>query len=104
METQLEDIEKSGSTKTLTQFAHLSIQEFLAMSGILGETLEDVEKHVRKLSMSEQYNMALLFLYGLAFDDRNIPVAQTFAAATGKDSLREDVKGFLQGFACVCTI
>ena len=72
--TCIEDPEQPGKTQTLNQFIHLSIQEFLAMLKLIPKDGKYLGKKLKKLSGSEQFNMALLFLYGLAFDDetRNI--------------------------------
>ena len=68
METEIRNPETQGETEILRQFAHLSVQEFLAMCGLLKKGPEKVRETVSTFSKSEQFNMALLFLYGLAFD------------------------------------
>ena len=67
MQTQILDPENNES-QVQSQFAHLSIQEYLAMSGLLTESADRIKTSMSRFSKSEQYNMALLFLYGLAFD------------------------------------
>ena len=68
MQTQVSSAEPSKKEpEVLSQFLHLSIQEFLAMAGLLKETPDKVSQTLTQLTKSEQFNMALLFLYGLAF-------------------------------------
>ena len=71
MNTHIKDPENPEQTRVLSQFVHLSIQEYLAMLGLLMCTEDDdhVQKVLEQLSGSQQFNMALLFLYGIAFEE-----------------------------------
>ena len=71
MQTEIKDPQNPDSVQVLSQFAHLSIQELLAMAGLLKQSSEHIEVTVKQLCSSEQFNMALLFLYGLAFNNTN---------------------------------
>ena len=82
MHTLIEDPENPGKFQTLKQFNHLSIQEFLAMLGLVSEKVKHLKASVKQLSISEQFNMALLFLYGLAFDDG---IRSTLSSVVGRD-------------------
>ena len=75
MQTQILDPENNES-QVQSQFAHLSIQEYLAMSGLLTESADRIKSSMSRFSKSEQYNMALLFLYGLAFDEERGSISE----------------------------
>ena len=68
METTFQDPDDKKNVISQSQFVHLSIQEYLAMVGLLQEGSERIGSLVKRLCKSGQFNMALLFLYGLAFD------------------------------------
>ena len=70
MQTRIPNPERPEEMQILNQFVHLSIQEFLAMQGLLQEHPGKVKKVLQQLSRTGQFNMALLFLFGLAFDKR----------------------------------
>ena len=52
------------------QFVHPSIQDFLAMRGLLAEDDGNIKNVLKQLFSSQRFDTALLFLYGLAFDER----------------------------------
>ena len=68
MDTHYEDPLEKGQTKVQSQFVHLSIQEFMAMMGLVNSEPDRIKSVVDRLSSSQQFNMALLFLYGIVFD------------------------------------
>ena len=79
MQTEIRNPERPESTQVQSQFIHLSVQEYLAMCGLIQESPERVREVVTRLCRSEQYNMSLLFLYGMVFDEDvgqigNLPV------------------------------
>ena len=69
MDTNYEDPHRPGQITVLSQFVHLSIQEFLAMIGVIKSKGDGIEMVIKQLCRSQQFNMALVFLYGLAFDE-----------------------------------
>ena len=70
--TSIQDPEDPEQTRVLSQFVHLSIQEYLAMLGLLTKEDDHFKNIVKQLSRSQQFNMALLFLYGIAFDESEV--------------------------------
>ena len=71
---RLGDPEGAGNAQVLSQSIHLSFQELLAMAGLLKETPEQVRRTLAELTKGEQFNMALLFLYRLAFSSDNVTI------------------------------
>ena len=76
LQTEVSGPNTSDQKQVLGEFVHLSIQEFMAMIGLLVQSPEEVREALKMLSSSGQFNMALLFLYGFAFD-------------TGSEALKE---------------
>ena len=71
--------------ETLSEFVHLSIQEFFGMAALLQDgDSNEMERLIQELSESEQFSMSLLFLYGMAFDTDNEFIQQL----SGRDMLR----------------
>ena len=84
METEIRNAEHPEETQVQSQFVHLSIQEFLAMGGLIEDRPERVKDTVLRFAQSGQFNMALLFLYGLMFDRTDETIQNiTNALATG---------------------
>ena len=81
--------------QVLSQFVHLSIQEFLAMAGLLKESPDQVRKTLTQLTKSGQFNMALLFLYGLAFNSNNETVREISTAVGGQLPQRKELQQIL---------
>ena len=91
MQTEVPDPQAEGNVRVLSQFEHLSIQEFLAMAGLLLHSPEQVKKTLKQLSQSEQFGMAFLFLYGLAFNKQDGAVREISGAIvrTSEEKLQE---------------
>ena len=89
METHIRSPSDPKQETILSQFVHLSIQEFLAMAGLLHNDVATIQNSLRKLMKSDQFDMALLFLYGLALNgnDDTIKSVSTFEVET---SLHEE--------------
>ena len=81
--------------QVLSQFVHLSIQELLAMAGLLKESPNQVKQTLTQLTKSGQFNMALLFLYGLAFNSNNETVREISTAVGGQLAQREELQQIL---------
>ena len=81
--------------QVLSQFVHLNIQEFLAMAGLLKESPDQVRKTLTQLTKSEQVNMALLFLYGLAFNSDDETVRDISTAVGGQLPQRKELHQLL---------
>ena len=96
MQTEVANPDKPGETDVLSQFLHLSIQEFLAMAGLLKQDLSTLRDSMTWLVASEQFNMALLFIYGLAFNESNDAVRKISDAVTGKSEKPERVQDILK--------
>ena len=79
----------------LSQFIHLSIQEFLAMAGLLRECPDKVKHTLTQLTGSGQFNMTLLFLYGLAFDSGNGTISKISNAIGGQLEQRKVLQDLL---------
>ena len=94
MQTEIPDPENQHKRQVLSQFVHLSIQEFLAMAGLLTQSLEQVRDIVGQLAKSEQFNMALLFLYGMAFNE-NETIKKISAEVCGSQVQKNDIKEVL---------
>ena len=94
MQTEIPDPENQHERQVLSQFVHLSIQEFLAMAGLLKQSLEQVRDVVGLLAKSEQFNMALLFLYGMAFNE-NETIKKISAEVCGSQVQKNDIKEVL---------
>ena len=94
MQTQASGISEE-EPQVLSQFVHLSIQEFLAMAGLLKESPDQVRKTLKRLAKSEQFNMALLFLYGLAFNSNNETVREISTAVGGQLPQRKELQQLL---------
>ena len=88
MQTRISDSEGAGNDQVLSQFIHLSIQEFMAVTG-------QVRRAVKDLSKSGQFNMALLFLYGLAFNTGNETIMALSMAISGSVDQWEEMKKVL---------
>ena len=95
METETQNPENPVEKRVLTQFVHLSIQECLAMAGLLQEPHEKVKDTIRQLAGSQQYNMALLFVYGLAFDVDDGPISELASVMKGLSENRIQMKEVL---------
>ena len=91
METDIQDPDDQTKIVTLSQFVHLSIQEFLAMAGLLKEDLEVLQNTLKRLCASEQLTMALLFLYGLAFNEENSVIKNISMAEDNPSAQKADV-------------
>ena len=96
MQTEMPDPEQRKGNEVLSQFVHLSIQEFLAMAGLLKKDPVQIKEIVGRLSKSEQFNMSLLFLYGLAFNKENGTIKNISTAVIGTSETRKDIKKVLQ--------
>ena len=94
MQTEIPDPENQHKRQVLSQFVHLSIQEFLAMAGLLTQSLKQVRHIVGQLAKSEQFNMALLFLYGMAFNE-NETIKTISAEVCGSQVQKNDIKEVL---------
>ena len=80
---------------TTVEFVHLSMQELLAMCELLKRDPDHVKKTLTTLCRSEQFNMALLFLYGLAFDDRNKTIQSLSEQVSLGNQHRQNVQSVL---------
>ena len=100
MDTDITVPGEQGGGKVLSQFVHLSIQEFLAMAGLLKESPDKVRELIQEFGRSEQFNMALLFLYGLVYNDDNDSIRRLSTAVVDDSYLRrEKKKALLEGVA-----
>ena len=99
METDVVSPDQPQDKKILWQFVHLSLQEFLAMAGLLNESPEKIApvltRTMTQLSRTGQYNMALLFLYGMAFDEGNSPITNISKAVNQSSTHQRDVRQIL---------
>ena len=95
METDTSNPDSPDKSTVISQFVHLSIQEFLAMAMLLNETPQQVETTLKRLCKSGHFNMAFLFLYGLAFNDDYGPVRNITSAVSEDPEVREEVKDIL---------
>ena len=95
METDLPDPEEPNGSKVVSQFVHLSIQEFMAMSSLLTQDRQKIDEVLKERSKSGHFNMALLFLYGLAFNEENGPIKLISTNVTGDAVTRQETKNAL---------
>ena len=95
METQIQDPTDPEEKKVLSQFVHLSIQEVLAMVGLMNKSIDEIKTVVKQFAKSQQFNMALLFLYGLVFDTSNEYSKKLFPSSVVESSLRKAIKPVL---------
>ena len=95
MQTEIPDPEETKENQVLSQFVHLTIQEFLAMVGLLKESPHQVSNTLREFSKTEQFNMALLFLYGFAFNTDNETIKAISSAVGGLSDQKEEIQKVL---------
>ena len=95
MDTQVPGGDTEGGCRTLSQFVHLSIQEFLAMIELLKANRKTIKEEVSRFSKSQQFDMTMTFLYGIAFnnEDRNIKYISSYVGGIDKvrHTLLDDV-------------
>ena len=65
------------------------------MAGLLNKKPDKVKKKLTQLTKSGQFNMALLFLYGLAFNSDSETVRVISAAVGGQLPQRKELQQFL---------
>ena len=90
MQTELQNPRNPKQKQVLSQFVHLSIQEFLAMGRLMTLNVNTLEKSLKDLVESEQYNMALLFIYGMAFNSQHKEINILSNAVSGSTSQNAD--------------
>ena len=101
MDTHIQDPKDPKQTRVLSQFVHLSIQEFLAMGGLWTKDDGRMKDVVTQLSGSQQFNMALLFLYGIAFDESEMNKMVSSSSGRVESQHIEDKRQILTTIASV---
>ena len=104
VETDIDDPDNPGRNDIFSQFVHLSIQEMLAMVGLLTQDQEKVQKALSRLCKSEQFNMALLFLYGVTFNQENAIIKKISTTIRGTSEQTESIKQALTATTYVSLI
>ena len=103
LQTKVPDLGNGQKNKVLGEFIHLSIQEFLAMLGLLTQRPGSIKEALKTLKTSGQFNMALLFLYGFAFDNKDETLTKlcTNTGINRRLDDNKDVQEHLQRIICV---
>ena len=71
------------------------------MAGLLLQTPENIKEALSMLKTSGQFNMALLFLYGFAFDNKNESLKKLSIGIGGRLDVEKEVQDQLQHMICV---
>ena len=95
MQTKISDLEGAGDDQVLSQFTNVFIQDFLAMVGLLKQRPDQVRRTLNELTKSEQFNMAILFLYGLAFNSDEENISDISTAVGGPLAQRGELQQIL---------
>ena len=95
VQTEIQDPEKEGSKRVLSQFIHLSIQEFLAMVGLLKLHPDKVQQVFSELCRADSFSMATVFIFGLAFNEDKT-VSSIMNAVGGEFENQAEIQSFLE--------
>ena len=82
---------KAGHQESITEFIHLSIQEFLGMAEIANSS-DDVKYFLNKGTNDNESTLTKQFLLGLVFDSDNKWIKAVKAAVLPDETYEEEVR------------
>ena len=102
LQTEIPDPENQNENEVLSQFVHLSIQEFLAMVALLNREPTYASQVLTELFETDHFNMARLFVCGLAFSKDSNVVRKMVTAVGGTFQLNNEIIASLENVVQVC--